>query len=80
MSLSSQQFNQIKELLVTELAPSLLFLFGSKAKGGFREDSDLDLAYLSDQDITEYDQYMLAQKLAKLSGHEVDLIIYFDFL
>ncbi len=74
MSLSSQQFNQIKEVLVTELAPSLLFLFGSRAKGGFRGDSDLDLAYLSVQDITEYDQYMLAQKLAKLSGHEVDLI------
>lgn len=52
----------------------MLFLFGSKAKGGFREDSDLDLAYLSDQDIAEYEQYMLAQKLAKLSGHEVDLI------
>ena len=74
MSLSSQQFNQIKEVLVIELDPSLLFLFGSRAKGGFRGDSDLDLAYLSVQDITEYDQYMLAQKLAKLSGHEVDLI------
>ncbi|MCG8512902.1 MAG: nucleotidyltransferase domain-containing protein [Halanaerobiales bacterium] len=72
--------HQLKEVLLAELSHYLLFLFGSKAKGTFREDSDLDLAYLSDQDITEYDQYMLAQKLAKLSGHEVDLIIYFDFL
>ena len=66
--------NKIKKILLRELSPSLLFLFGSAVNGNFREGSDFDLAYLTAKDISQYNVYMIAQKLADLTGHEIDLI------
>ncbi|HEX3047776.1 MAG TPA: nucleotidyltransferase domain-containing protein [Bacillota bacterium] len=51
-----------------------MILFGSAARGQLRPDSDLDLAFLSDLALNEYEVFMRAQELAELLGRDVDLI------
>lgn len=74
LNISDNIVRNIKEYLIKELAPHTLILFGSSVKGYFREDSDIDIAFISGQKITSYDLYLLAQALAIEVGREVDLI------
>ncbi|MGM0867399.1 MAG: type VII toxin-antitoxin system MntA family adenylyltransferase antitoxin [Bacillota bacterium] len=65
----------IVDLLVEKLSPFLIMLFGSTVKGNIHRESDIDVAFLSDQ--SEYDQYelfMIAQELAATLSRDVDLI------
>ncbi len=71
----SAEINEIiKQHLLEYLDPSLIIVFGSVIKGPFREDSDIDLAFLSDRPINSYDLYMVAQSLAGKLGREIDLV------
>ncbi|MTI69882.1 MAG: nucleotidyltransferase domain-containing protein, partial [Firmicutes bacterium] len=49
-------------------------LFGSAANGTLREDSDVDIAFLSSKNIEDYDIFMLGQELAEKLERDVDLI------
>jgi uncharacterized protein len=65
---------QVISFLSEKLDPYLIVVFGSTAKGTDRVDSDLDIAYLSDQKIEKYDRFMLGQELAALINKDVDLV------
>lgn len=65
---------QVITFLNEKLDPYLIIVFGSTAKGTDRVDSDLDIAYLSDQTIEKYDRFMLSQELAALINKDVDLV------
>ena len=65
---------QITEYILKELEAEVIVLFGSVVSGCFREDSDVDIAFLSSKDVSEYDLYILAQALAQEIGREVDLV------
>jgi uncharacterized protein len=65
----------IMDLLIEKLSPFLIILFGSTVKGNIHSESDIDIAFLSDQQ--EYDKYeifMITQKLAAMLNRDVDLI------
>ncbi|WP_082861411.1 nucleotidyltransferase domain-containing protein [Fictibacillus phosphorivorans] len=47
-----------------KLEPYLILVFGSRAKGTDRVDSDRDIAYLSHQKVEKYNRFMLGQELA----------------
>lgn len=64
----------IKSFLIEELDPVLIYVFGSFAKERIREDSDLDIAFLSDKKFNEYKVFLCAQKLADKLEREVDLV------
>jgi predicted nucleotidyltransferase len=68
------QLDIIKEFLLKTVEPYLIVLFGSAVRGQLRPDSDLDLAFLSDLRLNEYEVFMRAQELAELLGRDVDLI------
>ncbi|MBL4937492.1 nucleotidyltransferase domain-containing protein [Clostridium sp. YIM B02515] len=51
-----------------------MFLFGSSVKGAFREDSDIDIAFLSDNELSDYEVFMIAQEIACVFNRDVDLI------
>lgn len=68
------ELEKIKEYLVESLSPYLIIVFGSFAKGTIHKDSDLDLAFLSEQDFNEYEIFMISQKLADIIKREVDLV------
>jgi len=54
--------------------PWIIILFGSYAKGRALEESDIDIAFLSDQEVGEYQTFCIAQELAKLVGKNIDCV------
>ncbi|MHB1654474.1 MAG: type VII toxin-antitoxin system MntA family adenylyltransferase antitoxin [Desulfitobacteriaceae bacterium] len=64
----------IIEYLVRTVDPVIIMIFGSFVKGNIREDSDIDIAFLSDKAPSSYELFLLAQGLAAKMGRDVDLI------
>jgi len=60
--------------LLLAISPYLVILFGSAAKHQMRDDSDVDVAYLSDVGINPYQQFLLAERLAGLLKRDVHLL------
>ena len=65
---------QLINTINKQLNPHFILLFGSFAKGTARKDSDIDLAYFSDKQLSSYERFILAGELAIVAGHEVDLV------
>jgi len=74
LNIADNTLSKVKEYLVKELKPHTLILFGSSVKGYFREDSDIDVAFISAKEVKSYDLYLLAQALVLEVGREVDLV------
>jgi predicted nucleotidyltransferase len=74
MHITNEQVNTINEYLEQALQPYLVMLFGSAVNGRMRPDSDIDIAFLSDRQISSYQQFLIAQELAGLLGCEVHLV------
>lgn len=72
--LESNLQNKIINLLVEQVNPAFIILFGSFAKGTNRADSDLDLAYFSHESLPDYERFTLAGDLAACIHREVDLV------
>lgn len=72
--LNSTQIETIIQTLNSLIDPWLIILFGSYAKGGAREESDVDIAFLTDQKVDEYQSFCMAQKLAETIGKSVDCL------
>ena len=53
------------------LRPRSVILFGSRARGDFRRDSDVDLLIITDADRMDNDEYMLARDAAHAKSAEV---------
>ncbi len=70
----SEMEKLVVDELVPRLNPSIIYLFGSYAKGTATESSDIDIAYFSETSLTNYERFILAQYLADLVKKEVDLV------
>ncbi|MFC9449914.1 nucleotidyltransferase domain-containing protein [Bacillus cereus] len=64
----------IIEKLQETVNPYWIIVFGSTAENREREDSDIDIAYLSDTTIGNYERFLLAQELANIVHRDVDLV------
>ena len=53
---------------------SFFILFGSFAKGIIHAESDIDIAYFSNKQLSSYERFILAGELALIAGREVDLV------
>lgn len=51
-----------------------IYIFGSYATGKVNEDSDIDIAFLSDKKIEKYDIFIKAQEISSKVNREIDLI------
>ncbi|GLC89896.1 type VII toxin-antitoxin system MntA family adenylyltransferase antitoxin [Lysinibacillus piscis] len=72
--LSDSLQQKLMETINAHLNPDFVILFGSFAKGIVREDSDIDIAYFGDKQLSSYERFLLAGELATLVGREVDLV------
>lgn len=72
--LNSKIQAEIINFLVEKISPTLIYIFGSTVKGTANMNSDIDIAYLSNQKMDEYETFMLAQELAGKINNDVDLI------
>lgn len=65
----------IKQFLLNEIKSiKLIIIFGSFAKGDDNKDSDLDIAFLTAQQITNVKRWQVAQSLASQINRDVDLV------
>jgi predicted nucleotidyltransferase len=64
----------IKEYLVEKLSPDFIYIFGSAAKGPFREDSDIDIAVLLKKPMSAYELFIIKEDLVTLVKREIDLV------
>ena len=69
-----EQLQRAIEILKKEFDPVLIYLFGSAARSELRVDSDIDLAFLSDEPRGSYEVFMVAQQLAEIFNRDVDLV------
>lgn len=73
--MKSEMFQTIQDFLISKIHPTFIIIFGSYAKHSTHKDSDIDVAFYSeDQSITTYDIFQLAQELADQLKIEVDLV------
>ena len=72
--MNEADIEKAKIFLINNLKPYLIYLFGSSCTNNFRDDSDIDIAYLSDNESSDYEIFMLSQELADLLRRDVDLI------
>lgn len=54
------------DLLIEKINPYMVYLLGSASRDELREDSDIDIAYISDINLTPYQNFLLAQDLADI--------------
>jgi len=72
--LNKELQKQLIETIKQQVNPDFIILFGSFAKGNTHKDSDIDLAYFSEQQLSPYERFILASNLAAMANREVDLI------
>lgn len=73
-NLDANKIKTIIETLNNSIDPWLIILFGSYAKGVAHKESDVDIAFMTDQEIDEYQSFCIAQELADSIGIGVDLV------
>lgn len=66
--------SEIIDFLTEQISPNLIYIFGSTVKGTSNRNSDIDIAFLSNQKLDEYKTFILAQELAGKINIDVDLI------
>lgn len=69
--------DKVKEqvlLHLSSLEPELVILFGSYASGDYSDNSDIDIAFLSKQNLSNVDRWEVQERLAKELGIDVDLV------
>jgi len=72
--LNSTQIEIIVHTLNELIEPWLIILFGSYAKGRAGEESDIDIAFLADRKVDEYQSFCIAQELTESIGKSVDCV------
>ncbi len=68
------QLEKAVKILKLEIKPFIIYLLGSASRNELREDSDIDIAFLSEKSISAYEVFMLAQRLYDVFKRDVDLI------
>ena len=68
------ELNKAIEFLKEEFDPIVIYLFGSASRNELRIDSDIDIAFLTENDVDPYKCFMKAQELADIFKRDVDLI------
>jgi uncharacterized protein len=72
--LSDNQLNKIKDILIKNIKPYLIYIFGSSVRNTFREDSDIDIAFLANTEHSDYEVFMIAQEIAGIFNRDIDLV------
>lgn len=65
---------KLVDKIILETSPGFIILFGSFATDTTHDESDIDLAYFSDKQLSSYERFLLASELAAIANREVDLV------
>lgn len=65
----------IKTLIIKQLEPKAVILFGSRANADFKKGSDIDIAVDTTQRLTTRQRRMLIQEIEEIAGiYSVDIV------
>ena len=64
----------IKNKLMEKIDCEAIILFGSYARGTQNQESDIDIAFLTEKEISKKDIFLLKQDLEDICSKDVDLI------
>ncbi|MCT4594629.1 MAG: nucleotidyltransferase domain-containing protein [Anaeromicrobium sp.] len=74
MNIDKKYIESINEFLIKEIDPVFIYVFGSLAKGYFRDDSDIDVGFYPTEEIDSYKLFMIKEELADWLRRDVDLV------
>lgn len=74
MKIINKKINEIIKVTLEPFNPVLIYLFGSQAKGLSSAESDVDIAFFSEELFDDYDIFIAAQKISKEIKKNVDLV------
>lgn len=74
MLLNKSSKEIIIDVLIKELEPYFIYLFGSYARGEARDDSDIDIAIYTDIERNSYELFLLANKLSLFLKQDVEIV------
>lgn len=66
--------DKIKEVLIEKCKPEAIILFGSYARGTQNNESDIDIAIKTNQEMSKLDIFNLKNELEEVSKKDIDLI------
>jgi predicted nucleotidyltransferase len=76
---TQNDFSQLKDIILKDVpSTTSIILFGSYAKGNAREDSDIDIAILTDREFARGEKLKALAELrwdTSLKGYNVDFIL-----
>ena len=77
---TTQQLNEIVQILVADCHPDKIILFGSYAQGTAREDSDLDLAIVKKTDLPMHKRAAEFRRALRYQGRRwffgMDILVF----
>ncbi len=73
--MSAQQLELLVSALVQALHPRQIILFGSRARGDARPDSDVDLLVIADTDLDPCDRTFAAHRAVRDLGIVTDIVV-----
>lgn len=74
MNLPERDLSTIQRIIMDRIKPWLIILFGSATRGRLTASSDIDLAFLSEQDIDPFEVFQVAQEISAELNRDVDLV------
>lgn len=74
--ITKEQIDQVIEVIVQNVHPDKVILFGSYANGNPREDSDLDLLVIKDMPQKRHQRGREIRKYLRGTGIPIDLLVY----
>lgn len=76
MTITSETLNNIVRKIVEAVQPERIYLFGSRAKGAARKDSDIDLLILADMEGTRRNRSIRIRKLFPTRNFALDVLVF----
>lgn len=73
---TNKEIDKVINLIVTNVNPDKIVLFGSYAYGDPNEDSDLDLLIIKDMEVEKYKRGREIRKYLRGTRIPIDLLIY----
>lgn len=69
-----EKIEKIKQMLLIKLDCDAIILFGSYSRGTQNSESDIDIAFKTNQEISKKDMFYLKQELEEIVNCDIDLI------
>ena len=76
MAITPEKMERIIERIVEAVHPHRIYLFGSRARGTAREDSDIDLLIIADMGGTRRERNLCIRRLFPMRDFGMDVLVF----